>query len=228
MLQKLGLPLFFLMLLMTACKKGAPVPLDDSPIVLASEPTPITSSSSVTIAPKVAATSPAVSPSIPTSIPDRSSASSTPIVSINRTNTPTSTPWIPEVTLTPTLVEVEPTRLPTITLLPEFSGFTSEELVNQGMHKFSVACQAWGACVCDSTRTVSPVTVVIEFTEGVVNISEPGGSFYYAKQAPSQYVLTDQDAMLEIFFRLDGFQVYRTEVGAACLLYTYVRDVSPQ
>ena len=172
MLRKLFFLLVLLMISVTACKKETPLLVNTRPTVLASERTPLPAQSSATPAIEITPT------------PLRLSPTSTPAISMTQMNTPTSTTAILDNTSTPAAVVADAPPLPTSTMLPEFSGFTPEELVNQGRYPFKAACQSWGACVCDSKLTASPVTVMIEFTaEGVVNITNPDGSFFYVKQS---------------------------------------------
>jgi hypothetical protein len=229
MLRKCAFLLFGLcLLLLTACKKETALPPTVSSAVISSESTLVSTSESPTIARRSAATETIVSSSQVTSIPAQSSPTLTQTGLMTQKITPTSVPLNLEIASTATPAAADPTRMPTSTMPPEFAGFTPDELVNEGNHRYAVACQSWGTCVCDDTRTGSSVAVVIDFSEGVVKLSDPGGSFTYAKQAPSQYVLEDQAAKLELIFRLEGFQINRTEAGAACLQYTYIRDVSPK
>jgi hypothetical protein len=219
MLRKLCLLLMLLlMILISACKKEIPALVNAQPTAPASELTPLLAQDSATPSPKAAITQVTTLTSEPTSLPAQSSA----------TTAPTFTPFILQATSTLPNTAVQSTRRPTVTLPPEFSGFTPEELLNQGTHKYTVACQAWGACVCDSALVASPVTVTIEFTEDALSLSTPDGIFSYTEQGFNQYVLMDQDTTREIFFLLNGFQISQTEAGAACLLHTYLRDVSPQ
>jgi len=153
----------------------------------------------------------------PTSTP-----SHTPV--ITRTALATWTPFALGPTSTSRVDAAVPTYRPTITLPAGFTGLTAEEQAAQGTHTYSVACQSWGDCVCDSALASPQVTLPVVFDTTQATLGSGSQSLTYPKVWPNLYRLTLQQKVAEIRFLPEGFEFFVTQAGQACSLQTFTRQ----
>ena len=151
-----------------------------------------------------------------------STATHTPVVT--RTALATWTPFALGPTSTPRVDSAVPTYRPTITLPAGFTGLTAEEQAAQGTHTYSVACQSWGDCVCDSALAEPRVTIPVVFDTTQVTLGSGNESLTYPKVWPNLYRLVLQGKVAEIRFLPEGFEFFVTQAGQACSLQTFTRQ----
>jgi hypothetical protein len=153
--------------------------------------------------------------------------SDTPVPSWTPSPVPAAT-WTPFAlgpSPTPVISGGIPTRRPTTTALPGASGPTLEELANQGLHTYQVACQAWNKCVCDSANANPVVEMQITFASGRVSLAEKDGknALDYTRQAPNLFSVLTASTTAEITFLAQGWEFWVTQGGSACQLQTFTK-----
>jgi hypothetical protein len=152
--------------------------------------------------------------------------SSTPRPAATRTPTAVAT-WTPFALGPTSTTRVDgaiPTRRPTTTSIPGFTGLTPEEQANSGTFTYGITCQAWGKCVCDSANAVPSQSITITFDEQGVTLA--GGEnevLAYPKAAPNLYRIESSDLTAEITFLMEGFEFFVVKGGQACQMQTFTR-----
>jgi len=137
----------------------------------------------------------------------------------------TWTPFVLGPTSTARVDSAVPTRRPTTTVVPGFSGLTPEELANQGAFTYAIACQAWNGCVCDSANANPVQTITITFdTQGVTLAGSVDETLAYPKAAPNLYSLESPELTADITFLMEGFEFFVVRGGQVCQLQTFTRQ----
>jgi hypothetical protein len=159
-----------------------------------------------------------------TPYPTQPEPTARPSATITHTPAPTWTEMVLGPTATARVDSALPTRRPTATQDPDLKGLTPEEAANQGEHSYSVGCQAWGKCVCDSALAVPQISMTIAFDSSGVSLSASEGQLSYPRAAPNLYRIEQPDLLAEITFLPEGWELFVLKGGSACALQTYTRQ----
>lgn len=150
----------------------------------------------------------------------------TPTPALSPTLIPTRAATGTDFTPGPTSTQIRPTlpfptHRPTITLPAGFSGLTAEEKVNEGSHSYTVACQSWGKCECDSALAVPGLEFKISFSIDRVTLNSQATEISYKKIVPNLYRIEDATTLSDIIFTIEGWEFYVTKGGNACALQVF-------